>query len=110
MRSDKIKKGLERTPHRALLYATGVPKSGMKKPFIGIATSFTDLIAGHVGMRELERSIENGVFSGGGQPFLFGVPGICDGISMGHSGMHLLSSFKRADSGSRRECRQCPCP
>jgi dihydroxy-acid dehydratase len=88
MRSDRIKKGLERTPHRALLYATGVPKSGMKKPFIGIATSFTDLIAGHVGMRELERSIENGVFSGGGQPFLFGVPGICDGISMGHSGMH----------------------
>ncbi|MBE9531336.1 MAG: dihydroxy-acid dehydratase [Proteobacteria bacterium] len=88
MRSDKIKKGLERTPHRALLYATGVPKSGMKKPFIGIATSFTDLIAGHVGMRELERSIENGVHSGGGQPFLFGVPGICDGISMGHSGMH----------------------
>ena len=87
MRSDRIKKGLERTPHRALLYATGVPKSGMKKPFIGIATSFTDLIAGHVGMRELERSIENGVFSGGGQPFLFGVPGICDGISMGHSGM-----------------------
>ena len=88
MRSDKIKKGLERTPHRALLYATGMPKSGMNKPFIGVATSFTDLIPGHVGMRELERSIENGVYSGGGQPFLFGVPGICDGISMGHSGMH----------------------
>jgi dihydroxy-acid dehydratase len=53
-----------------------------------VATSFTDLIAGHVGMRELERSIENGVHAGGGQPFLFGVPGICDGISMGHAGMH----------------------
>ncbi len=88
MRSDKIKKGLERTPHRALLYATGLSRSGMKKPFIGVATSFTDLIPGHVGMRELERSIENGVHAGGGQPFLFGVPGICDGISMGHSGMH----------------------
>ena len=88
MRSDKIKKGLERTPHRALLYATGLSRSSMQKPFIGVATSFTDLIPGHVGMRELERSIENGVHAGGGQPFLFGVPGICDGISMGHSGMH----------------------
>ncbi len=88
MRSDKIKKGLERTPHRALLYATCLPKGNMQKPFIGVATSFTDLIPGHVGMRELERSIENGVHAGGGAPFLFGVPGICDGISMGHSGMH----------------------
>ncbi|HMK43480.1 MAG TPA: dihydroxy-acid dehydratase [Dissulfurispiraceae bacterium] len=88
MRSSTIKSGLERVPHRALLYATGVPPSEMEKPFIGVATSFTDLIAGHIGMRDLERFIEKGVHAGGGYPFFFGLPGICDGIAMGHKGMH----------------------
>ncbi len=88
MRSKTIKEGLERVPHRALLYATGLPKSEMKKPFIGVATSFTDIIPGHIGMRDLERYIEKGVHTGGGYPFFFGIPGICDGIAMGHSGMH----------------------
>lgn len=87
-RSDRIKKGLERVPHRALLYATGLPKGEMGKPFIGVATSFSDLIPGHIGMRDLERFIEKGVHTGGGYPMFFGVPGVCDGISMGHRGMH----------------------
>lgn len=88
MRSKIIKEGLERVPHRALLYATGIPKSEMGKPFIGIATSFTDIIPGHIGMRDLERFIEKGVHAGGGYPFFFGIPGICDGLAMGHKGMH----------------------
>ncbi len=88
MRSDTITQGLERTPHRALLKGTGLPESEMGKPFIGIATSFTDLIPGHVGMRDLERFIEKGVHTGGGYSFFFGIPGVCDGISMGHKGMH----------------------
>jgi dihydroxy-acid dehydratase len=88
MRSKLIKEGLERVPHRALLYATGIPKSEMRKPFIGVATSFTDIIPGHIGMRDLERFIEKGVHTGGGYPFFFGIPGICDGIAMGHTGMH----------------------
>ncbi|UCE71823.1 MAG: dihydroxy-acid dehydratase [Nitrospiraceae bacterium] len=88
MKSNAIKKGLERVPHRALLYATGIPKSEMGKPFIGVATSFTDIIPGHSGMRDLERFIEKGVHTGGGYPFFFGIPGICDGIAMGHRGMH----------------------
>lgn len=88
MRSDSIKQGLERVPHRALLYATGIPKTEMDKPFIGVATSFTDIIPGHIGMRDLERFIEKGIHTGGGYPFFFGIPGICDGIAMGHSGMH----------------------
>jgi dihydroxy-acid dehydratase len=88
MKSDIIKKGIERVPHRALLFATGLSRSEMGKPFIGVATSFTDLIPGHIGMRDLERFIEKGVHAGGGYPVLFGVPGICDGIAMGHSGMH----------------------
>jgi dihydroxy-acid dehydratase len=88
VRSDTIKKGIERMPHRALLYATGISRSEMGKPFIGVATSFTDLIPGHTGMRDLERFIEKGVHTGGGYPFFFGLPGICDGIAMGHAGMH----------------------
>jgi dihydroxy-acid dehydratase len=87
-RSDAITKGFERTPHRALLKGTGVPDSQMDRPFIGIATSFTDLIPGHSGMRDLERFIEKGVHSGGGYSFFFGIPGVCDGIAMGHRGMH----------------------
>ncbi len=87
MRSDKIKKGLERVPHRALLHATGLSRKDLGRPFIGVATSFTDLIPGHIGMRDLERFIERGVCYGQGVPFFFGVPGICDGIAMGHLGM-----------------------
>ncbi|MFH1054634.1 MAG: dihydroxy-acid dehydratase [Candidatus Altiarchaeota archaeon] len=87
MRSDRIKRGVERTPNRALLYATGVSRRSMGKPFIGIASSYTDLVPGHVDMRQLERFIERGVEAGGGTPFIFGVPAICDGIAMGHQGM-----------------------
>ena len=87
MKSDKIKKGVERAGARSLLYATGISKDDMAKPFIGIATSRTDLIPGHIHMARLERFIERGVAAGGGVPFFFGVPGICDGIAMGHSGM-----------------------
>lgn len=88
MKSDRIKRGIERLPHRALLYATGIPRTEMDKPFIGVASSFTDIIPGHIGMRDLERFIEKGIHAGGGYPFFFGIPGICDGIAMGHSGMH----------------------
>ncbi|MEW5800920.1 MAG: dihydroxy-acid dehydratase [bacterium] len=87
MKSENITKGLERAPHRALLYGTGFPKSALDLPKVGIATSFTDLIPGHVGMRDLERAIEKGIHTGGGYAFLFGIPGICDGIAMGHAGM-----------------------
>ena len=87
MRSDNIKKGIARTPHRGLLMATGVSKKTMDRPFIGIASSFSDLVPGHIGMRDLERQIEKGIHSAGGQAFIFGVPAVCDGISMGHCGM-----------------------
>ena len=87
-RSDAITQGFERAPHRALLMGTGVPRESLERPFIGIASSFTDLIPGHIGMRDLERFIEKGVHSGGGYSFIFGIPGVCDGIAMGHQGMH----------------------
>lgn len=87
MKSDNIKKGISKTPHRGLLMATGVSKKMMNAPFIGIASSFSDLVPGHIGMRDLERQIGKGIHSAGGQSFIFGVPAICDGIAMGHSGM-----------------------
>lgn len=88
LRSEVTKIGLERAPHRCLMYATGVDPSDLKKPYIGVVSSFTDLIPGHTGMRDLERAIENGVYSANGRPFIFSVPGICDGIAMGHPGMY----------------------
>lgn len=89
MLSDALKKGINRIPNRCLIYATGVSPSDIEKPFIGIASSFSDLIPGHISMRDLERYIERGIASAGGVPFIFGVPAICDGIAMGHSGMHF---------------------
>ena len=88
MNSDKIKKGYEKAGHRALLYSTGLAPGSLDKPFIGVASAFSDLVPGHVDMRSLERRIENGVYSGGGRPFIFGLPAVCDGLTMGHYGMH----------------------
>lgn len=87
MKSDAIKEGTAHAPHRALLYAGGLSDKNIKKPFIGIASSFSDLVPGHAGMRDLERQIEKGIHSNGGQAYIFGTPAICDGIAMGHSGM-----------------------
>lgn len=88
MRSDRTKEGLDRAPARALMYGTGMTPESIKRAHIGICSSFTDLIPGHTGMRDLERFIEKGVHTGGGYSSIFCVPGICDGISMGHIGMH----------------------
>ncbi|MBU4479365.1 MAG: dihydroxy-acid dehydratase, partial [Candidatus Omnitrophica bacterium] len=100
MRSERIKNGLERAPHRALLFGTGLSKGDLKKPFIAVASSYSDFIPGHIGMRDLERFIERGIVGEGGVPFFFGIPGICDGIAMGHEGMHypLASRELIADS------------
>lgn len=89
MKSDRITEGLDRAAHRGLLYSLGLTKEQLKAPFIGIASSFSDLVPGHSGMRDLERFIEKGIHSAGGQSFIFGVPAICDGIAMGHEGMRF---------------------
>ncbi len=87
MRSDRVTKGLTRAAARALLHACGLTREQLDKPFIGIANSFSDLVPGHIGMHRLQRAIELGVAAGGGVPFNFGLPAICDGIAMGHLGM-----------------------
>jgi dihydroxy-acid dehydratase len=88
LKSEQVKKGATRAPHRALLYATGISPSDLEKPFIGIASAFSDIVPGHIHLRELERWVERGIVEAGGVPFIFGIPGICDGIAMGHNGMH----------------------
>ncbi len=87
LRSAVVTQGMQAMPNRALLYATGVTKSQMGQPLIGIASSFTDLIPGHLDLRTLERYVEHGICAAGGVPLVFGIPGICDGIAMGHFGM-----------------------
>ena len=87
LRSDRTKKGVARAGARALLYACGVTPKQLEKPFIGIANAFTDMVPGHLTLRELCRTVEMGISAGGGVPFQFGAPAICDGIAMGHSGM-----------------------
>lgn len=87
LRSDVVTKGIEAMPARALMHATGITRGEFGKPLIAIASSYNDIIPGHIGMRDLERFIERGIAAAGGVPFVFGVPGICDGIAMGHFGM-----------------------
>jgi dihydroxy-acid dehydratase len=87
MRSDAVKKGIDKAPSRSLLRATGLNDEEMSKPFIGIANSWNDIIPGHLHLNELVEEVKKGIIEAGGRPFTFGVPGICDGIAMGHSGM-----------------------
>nr|PZN72393.1 MAG: dihydroxy-acid dehydratase [Bacillota bacterium] len=87
MRSDIIKKGPDRAPHRALLKATGVTDSDLGKPFIGIANSYTDIVPGHVHLKEFGDLVKEAVREAGGVPFLFNTIAVDDGIAMGHFGM-----------------------
>ncbi|MFZ5815452.1 MAG: dihydroxy-acid dehydratase [Bacillota bacterium] len=87
VRSDTIKKGHDRAPHRALLKATGVTDADMGKPFIGIANSYIDIVPGHVHLKEFGDLVKEAVRAAGGVPFLFNTIGVDDGIAMGHIGM-----------------------
>jgi dihydroxy-acid dehydratase len=102
LRSDLIKKGFDKAPHRSLLKATGVIKSDedFKKPFIGICNSYIDLIPGHVHLQEFGRIVKEAVREAGGVPFEFNTIGVDDGIAMGHIGMRysLASRELIADS------------
>ena len=87
MKSDNIKKGIQRAPHRSLLRACGVEDEDFEKPFIGIANSFTDIVPGHIHLRDLVEFVKEGIIAAGGVPFEFDTMAICDGISMNHEGM-----------------------
>ena len=102
MRSDEIKKGFERAPHRSLLKATGLIESDddFQKPFIGVANSYIDLIPGHVHLQKFGKIAKDAIRSAGGVPFEFNTIGVDDGIAMGHIGMRysLASRELIADS------------
>ncbi|MEJ6952110.1 dihydroxy-acid dehydratase [Natronospora cellulosivora (SeqCode)] len=87
MNSDAIKKGIERAPHRSLLYATGLDEEDLDKPIIGIANAANDIIPGHKHLNLISEEVKNGVYSAGGTPIAFSTIGVCDGIAMGHEGM-----------------------
>ncbi len=88
MRSDVIKKGIERAGHRSLLYALGCTPAEMDKPFIGIINSFSEIIPGHIHLRDIAQAVKAGVRSEGGVPFEVNTIGVCDGIAMNHPGMN----------------------
>ena len=87
MRSDVVKKGVDRIAHRALLRALGLTDDDFEKPFIGIANAYNTIVPGHMSLDRLTQFVKLGIASAGGVPFEFGVIGICDGIAMGHKGM-----------------------
>ena len=87
MRSDAVKKGIDKAPARSLLRADGLKDEDFKKPFIGIANSWNEVVPGHIHLNELVEEVKKGIVEAGGYPFVFGVPAVCDGIAMGHNGM-----------------------
>ncbi len=87
MRSDTIKKGFERAPHRALLHACGVKDEDINKPFIAVANSFCEIVPGHVHLDEVAKVVKQAIRDAGGVPFEFNTIAVCDGIAMGHGGM-----------------------
>jgi dihydroxy-acid dehydratase len=87
MRSDVIKKGIERAPHRALLRAVGCSSDDWDKPFIGVINSFTEIVPGHICLQTIARAVKEGIRSRGGVPFEANTIAVCDGIAMNHQGM-----------------------
>ncbi len=87
MRSDRIKRGFERAPHRALLKATGLTDEDMTKPFVAVVNSYVDIIPGHVHLQRFGKVVKDAVRDAGGVPFEFNTIGVDDGIAMGHVGM-----------------------
>ena len=87
MRSDQIKLGIERAPHRSLLRALGLSDAEMDRPFIGVVNSYSEVIPGHQNLDKVAQAVKDGVRMAGGVPFEVEVPGVCDGIAMNHPGM-----------------------
>ena len=87
MRSDQMKKGVERAPHRSLFKAMGYTDEELEKPIIGVANSYSEAVPGHIHLRDLAEKVKEGIRQAGGTPVEFNTIAICDGIAMGHIGM-----------------------
>lgn len=100
MRSDSVKKGLEKAPHRSLFYALGLTDEELSKPLIAVVSAKSDIIPGHMHLDKIAEAVKAGVYAAGGTPVVVPAIGVCDGIIMGHKGMHysLASRELIADS------------
>jgi len=100
MRSDQMKKGITRIPHRSLFKALGLTDEEIRRPMIGIVNAQNDIIPGHLHLDDIVEAVKAGVRMAGGTPFVFPAIGVCDGIAMGHEGMRysLISREHIADS------------
>ncbi|MGF3521882.1 MAG: dihydroxy-acid dehydratase [Candidatus Bathyarchaeia archaeon] len=87
MRSDEVKCGVERAAHRSLLKALGLTDKDLSKPFIGVVNSYTNIVPGHIHLRNIGEAVKEGIVAAGGTPFEFNTIAVCDGIAMGHEGM-----------------------
>ena len=87
MKSDAVKRGIERASHRALLHALGWSRADIDKPLIGVINSFSEIVPGHMHLPQIAQAVKAGVWSGGGVPFEVNTIAVCDGIAMNHSGM-----------------------
>lgn len=100
MRSDQVKKGIERAPHRSLFKASGLTDEELSRPLIGVCNSQNDIVPGHVHLDTISEAVKAGVRIAGGTPLEFPTIAVCDGIAMGHKGMHysLVSRELIADT------------
>ena len=94
MNSDKVKAGVEHAPHRSLLKADGYNDEQMRRPFVGVVNSFNEVAPGHMHLQTIARAVKDGVLAAGGTPMEFNTIGVCDGIAMGHDGMHFSLSSR----------------
>lgn len=100
MNSDRLSKGVSAAPQRALLGALGYTREQMRRPLVGVVNSFNEVVPGHTHLQQIARAVKDGVLSAGGTPMEFNTIAVCDGLAMGHDGMHysLVSRELIADS------------
>ena len=87
MRSDNVKKGVERAPHRSLFNALGMTEEELERPLIGVVCSYNEIVPGHMNLDKIVNAVKQGVAMAGGTPVVFPAIAVCDGIAMGHIGM-----------------------
>ena len=109
MRSDTVKKGFQRAPHRSLLHACGLSDADINKPFIGIANSFCEIVPGHVHLNKVARIVKQAVRKAGGTAFEFNTIAVCDGIVMGHTGMKYSLASREIIADSVETMAQAHC-
>jgi dihydroxy-acid dehydratase len=109
MRSDTVKKGFQRAPHRGLLHACGLTDADINKPFIGIANSYCEIVPGHIHLNKVAQVVKKAVRQAGGTAFEFNTIAVCDGIAMGHTGMKYSLASREIIADSVEIMAQAHC-